>query len=154
MANTYIRIRTTFDITPTGTKGQFNEGAKGIVDKLGNSIDTQDDWIKSRNKQRNWETLQQVCSLRCQMFDIRGPQQEHGHAQDVWLMQFVTEVDQVFAKDGDPLGLLKEDCHGVPMIIGLDESDKELMLTPFLIAKGEKSNIVFEIVDEVIANYA
>lgn len=144
MADTVIRVYTSFDCTPTLTRGSYRPSS-GQLDRLGNSIVTEEQWLKSRNKQRNWETFQQIFSLRCQMFDIVEPETGYGDGQLFWRFQFRVEVDQVFYKDGDPVGLLKEDCHAVPMIIGLDETNKELFLTPYIVTKGAAPNTVFEV---------
>jgi hypothetical protein len=40
----------------------------------------------------------------------------------VWRFDFYTERDHVYEKDGDPVGLLKDDFTLIPYIAGLNES--------------------------------
>ena len=40
----------------------------------------------------------------------------------VWRFDFYTERDHVYEKDGDPVGLLKEDFTLIPYIAGLNEA--------------------------------
>jgi hypothetical protein len=39
-----------------------------------------------------------------------------------WVWTFEVERDEVFNKDGDPVGLLLDDLHGVPVISELNNS--------------------------------
>jgi len=110
-----IRCRTLFDCTPTGTTGTFRPSQIPYQDAGGTEVTNQATWNRSRNQQRNWETLLQIMQLRSQIAVIepaeRGPQG--------WY--FVFAVDNVMVY-GEDLAELLHDAEGVPMITGLDES--------------------------------
>jgi hypothetical protein len=97
-----------------------------------NNIDS--DNSKSRNQQRNWETVIQVIGLRSQPTLLSSPTAdlldlsyfrfgtEYTGMQKVWTFKFGTEQDGVYSNDVSPFGLLENDFVKVPIIIGLDES--------------------------------
>jgi hypothetical protein len=64
----------------------------------------------------NWETLVQIISLRTQPLNIKTTVNEND-----WTLEFDVEQVSVLEKDGDPIGLLKEDITNIPMLTGLDE---------------------------------
>lgn len=130
---------TLFDITKTEVSNRRNQLYEGGVDK-------------ERNQQRNYETILQIVGLRCQPEDITNPTVLRGvgtwgssygsKAKKVWCFSFNVAQKAVFAADGDPLGGLKQDCGGVPMIVGLDEDGG---LPPTLDVWGDYKNIHFEV---------
>lgn len=115
----HIKIHTDFDITNTGVVRNFKEGL--LPCKIaGNTIHSKSEWVKLRRQQANWETLIQIVSLRSQPMNIRTIVNKSD-----WTLEFDNEFVGTYSKNGDSLGLLKEDFEHVPMLIGLDES-KEL----------------------------
>lgn len=131
-----IRCRTLFDITATGTRGGFRSLQPGQRDESGRVITDLEQWHRSRNQQRNWETLNQIISLRCLPQEIQRPRCEN----HTW--EFVFRVDSLAALSNEQvLGALINDCADVPMILGLDEKPG---LAPFLLVQGPKTNIWFE----------
>lgn len=111
-----IRVKTNFDITPTGVTGHFRPTRLPFNDLSGQSISNENEWNRARNQQRNWETLTQLISLRTQVdysFPIKKNQQ--------WTFDFNIDSDTVLADGDDPLALLRGDCAGVPMLVGLKE---------------------------------
>lgn len=84
-----------------------------------------------RWKEQNFNTLMQTIGLRATVTYISGPSvvEVRGRlvgfdTDDVirlWRLDFETDRDDLFEKDKDPVGLLKEDFHLVPYIQGLDE---------------------------------
>lgn len=131
-----IRCRTLFDITATGTRGGFRSLQPGQRDESGRVIANLGQWHRSRNQQRNWETLNQIISLRCLPHEIQRPRRE----QDTW--EFFFRVDSLAALSNEQtLGALINDCADVPMILGLDEQPG---LTPFLLGQGPETNVWFE----------
>jgi hypothetical protein len=100
-----IRCTTTFDITATGVTGHYKPSRVPFTDRTGHVIANERDWNLARNQQRNWETLTQLISLRTQVDNI---------------FDFEIESDTVFLLGTDPLGILKNDCQGVPMLLGPD----------------------------------
>ena len=111
----HIKIHTDFDITNTGVVRNYKEGIlpQSINGKI---IKSKDEWIKLRRQQSNWETLIQVISLRTQPLNIRTTVNKSD-----WTLEFDVEQVDVFRKNGDPLGLLKDDIENVPLLTDLDE---------------------------------
>ena len=126
-----IRCTTTFDITATGVTGHCKPSRMPFTDNSGVRIATEQDWNQARNKQRNWETITQLISLRTQVDNVTRPTYEHGH----WTFEFEVESTSIFEQDSDPLGVLKHDCDGVPMLLGKHDT----VLTP--------TNIQFELIN-------
>lgn len=103
-----IRCQTKFDITSTGIKNNFAK-------KAGTS------WHKARNQQRNWETINQVISLRALPENISIPTKVETPGHSAWEFEFDIEQAGSLELNDDAVGLLKIDCKDVPMLIGLDE---------------------------------
>lgn len=88
-----------------------------------------------RWKEQNFQTTIQTLGIRSNIIynnhpvvmDVKG--KLVGFDTDelirVWRFDWYTERDDFYEKDGDPIGLLKEDFHLVPYIAGLDESMKQ-----------------------------
>mgnify|MGYP003335540891 CR=1 FL=1 len=133
---TRIRVRTDFDCTATGVTGHFRATALPFEDREGQSVDDLISWTRSRNQQRNWETILQCIGLYTQAQDITPTQFVAGRYQ----FEFSTEFDDVFSDSGDPLGRLKKACEGVPMFTNLESTPQTASLKP-----GE--NIEFAIVN-------
>ena len=85
-------------------------------------IDTDQAWNRARNQQRNWETINQVLSLRALPTDITDPVVIEQDGLRLWQFEFSVEQPGALAADGDAVGALKQDCVGVPMITGLAEN--------------------------------
>lgn len=133
-----IRCSTHFDITETGTTGHFRPSQVPYTNRAGNTIKDSTDWNRSRNQQRNFETITQVLQLRTQIFDVTTPVKN-----TKWEFEFEVESDGIYQQGQDLFGILKQDCEDVPMIVGLDD---EYTLTPALITSGSQQNIWFEAV--------
>ena len=122
------RCQTLFDITATGVTGHHK-----LTSKL-SSVD----WNRSRNQQRNWETLTQILGLRTQLFGLSKPVQDVSGTR--WMFEFETESDGIYGPESDPVQVLRNDAEGVPMLLGLDNQSN---LEPFLVTTGPKQNIWF-----------
>jgi len=133
---TRIRVTTQFDCTATGVTGHFRPNTLPFDDREGQVIDNEITWNRSRNQQRNWETILQIIGLYTQAQDITPTE----HVEGKWSFEFSTDFDDVFSERGDPLGLLKTACRGVPMFYDLDQIPKTAMLE-------SGKNIEFSIVD-------
>ena len=133
---TRIRVTTQFDCTATGVTEHFRANTLPFDDREGQSITDETTWSRSRNQQRNWETILQIIGLYTQAQDISATEYIDGQ----WQFEFSTDFDDVFSERGDPLGLLKTACRGVPMFYDLDTQPKTAQLDPNL-------NIKFTIVD-------
>jgi hypothetical protein len=88
------------------------------VDRAGNKITDQSSWVRSRNKQRNLETVTQIISLRTQVFDLSDPVKK----QDQWHFEFSVDSLSVYTNQ-DTFDILKQDAHNVPMLI-IDETNE------------------------------
>jgi hypothetical protein len=117
-----IICSTRFDITATEVRSNFQAHRMPFVDSAGNMISDVSAWQRSRNQQRNWETLNQIVSLRVLPTDISIPVLQHKDDVRIWTFDFSIDNPAALETDGDPLGELKRDTAGVPMIIGLNES--------------------------------
>lgn len=113
-----IRCTTRFDITATGVTGHCKPSRIPFTDASGQRIINETTWNHSRNQQRNWETITQLLSLRTQIDNVTTPVFADGH----WSFEFEVESDTIFTLDQDPLGILKQDCYGVPMLLSTDVS--------------------------------
>jgi hypothetical protein len=131
-----IRCCTHFDITETGTTGHFRSSQVPYTNRVGRTITSITDWNRSRNQQRNFETITQVLQLRTQIFNVTAPVK---HSK--WEFEFDIEVDEIYQLGQDAFGILKQDCEDVPMIVGLDDA---YALTPTLVTSGSQQNIWFE----------
>lgn len=132
-----IQCRTIFDITETGITGHFKPQRVPFGDRAGKTIVDQVSWDRSRNQQRNLETILQLLQLRTQIFDVSVPESNNGY----WTFCFTVEFDGIYQQDRDSFGILKQDCDGVPMLTGLDE---KFVTNSFLTVEGSQQNIWFE----------
>jgi hypothetical protein len=127
-----IECQTLFDITATGITGHYNSSRKPFLES--------DQWNRARNQQRNWETLQQIISLRTQILNLTLPIKD----KDCWTFKFSSETTDVFGSSENPTELLYQDAQGVPMLKGLDNIPN---IESTLITGGKIQNIWFKIVD-------
>jgi hypothetical protein len=106
------------DITPTGVTSFSQEKER------------------ERNQQRNWETVNQILSLRTQLLDLQymgnlvadvsnysfGINYTGQHK--IWQFKFKVEYEDVYASTNDRYGGLKQDLKIIPIILNLDETAK------------------------------
>lgn len=132
----FFTIITLVDITNTGTT-RNNPGCE-----------------KSRDQQRNWETVLQTIGLRAQPIMVDGPVSDivdddlvaklfgemHTGSQRIWIANIGIEHKDVFMQDDDPLLLLKNDFNQVPVVAGLDETARFIL--PIFYSFGAIKNIV------------
>ena len=130
--------QTRFDITATGITGHFKSTNMPFQDRAGQIIKDTASWNRSRNQQRNWETLTQILGLRTQLFALTMPIQDQTGTR--WMFEFETETDGVYGPADDPTQVLRADANGVPML-------RELNNTPdiesILVTDGPNQNIWF-----------
>lgn len=134
-----VRCLTYFDITATGVKNHYKQSRIPFEDQAGNTITNADTWHRSRNKQRNWETINQVISLRALPVDITEPVKTTHNERQAWVFEFVIEQQGAVSIGDNPIGALINDSNLVPMLTGLDET----ATTDQLLIPG--SNIFFEV---------
>ena len=132
-----IRCRTLFDCTVTGTTGTFRPSQIPYQDGGGAEILNQAAWNRSRNQQRNWETLLQIMQLRSQIEVIQPAEKQ----ADGWHFVFAVDNGMVY---GEHLTELRRDAEGVPMITGLNEPEVQ---DAVLCCSGPRQNIWFETIN-------
>ena len=132
--------QTLFDITATGVTGHFKTTRIPFMDQAGQPVTDQATWNRSRNQQRNWETITQILGLRTQLFDMTRPVQDTGGTS--WMFEFETETSGTFGPDSDPTQILRQDADGVPMLLDLDNRSD---LLPMLRTHGPEQNIWFAV---------
>lgn len=131
-----ILCRTIFDCRRTGVTGRMRLDNLPFVDQAKQTVSNQSDWIRSRNQQRNYETLLQLFGLRTQPQNITDPVQTEAN----WEFTFESENENVFLLEGDALGCLKQDAENVPMVADIHGVGTASPLIP-----GQ--NIWFELVN-------
>lgn len=141
-----IKVETLFDITATGVTGHFKSARVPFTDRAGNKIVDDISWHRSRNQQRNFETLTQIISLRTQIDNLTRPQVN----DDMWTFEFTSEVN-VFTDGTDPVAILKQDAEGVPM---LRELNNDPDIEPVLVIDGARQNVWFssEAINNILEN--
>ena len=130
-----IICQTSFDITCTGTTGFFKAERLPFNDQSGAIISNQSDWLISRNKQRNFETLLQILGLRTQVFYDSPPIKQNDH----WLFDFFVENDSVYSESSD-LDILHKDANSIPMLIISDNGEVHASMT---FTDGNSPNLQF-----------
>jgi hypothetical protein len=118
-----------FDITETGVRNHTANARLPFRDLAGQDVDTESAWVRSRNQQRNWETLNQIMALRTLPENISSPVRQPTDRGHTWQFEFdIPDLSAVSQGDA-ALSLLLQDCEAVPMITGLTETaDIEPML--------------------------
>lgn len=94
--------------------------------------------VKARNQQRNWDTMNQIISLRCLPENITNPRREN----NLWTFSFAVPSLSTIAQHDDDFFYLIYDANDVPMITGLDEINN---LPPLLKTKGTDINCWFSL---------
>jgi hypothetical protein len=85
----------------------------------------------------------QMISLRAQPTVIKDPTCTDG----VWSFEFNVETPGVYStnNDADNLDSLLNECAGIPMVVGLDET---LAIEPILTVTGPNQNLWFETINK------
>jgi len=138
-----IQGQTLFDCSPTGITGNFRTSQIPFEDRVGQTINNIEDWNHSRNQQRNWETLQQMISLRAQPVITQLPTL----TKNQWEFEFEVETPGVYSATGDVENLdgLLNECAGIPMVTKLNEKQQ---LEPCLVVSGPKQNLWFKTINK------
>lgn len=139
---TTIQCATLFDITETGVRNHTANARLPFQDQAGQEVDTEKAWVRSRNQQRNWETVNQILALRTLPENISSPVCGHTDQGHTWQFEFdIPDLSAVSQGDA-ALSLLLQDCESVPMITGLQETAD---LEPALRTQGTDANIWFSL---------
>jgi hypothetical protein len=136
-----VKCSTLFDITETGVKNRSHKSKIVFKDKTGHEIKSDNEWNRARNQQCNWETVNQIISLRTLPENITSPIQDADTG--IWHFEFNVVDPASILQDGNPVGYLLSDCAGVPMILGLDEA---VGISAFMISTGPDANIWFDLI--------
>lgn len=105
-------------------------------------------------QQANFNSVLQAIGLRSNITWDRDPEMHIGRLPDNiegkanhWIWEFVVERDFVFLKDGkDPVGLLVDDLHGVPIVSDLNNN---VEISPAAIqTKGTNANTWVQIMSQ------
>lgn len=140
-----IVCRTTFDCSYTGVTGHFRSSEIPFTDRAGQLIPTQTAWNRSRNQQRNWETLMQVIGLKTQPLNVTRPVRK----DDTWEFEFTAEAEGVFSSidNLDPVAGLKQDFDGVPIMIDLNEKSG---VVSTVTTSGPDQNIWLDTINNIL----
>jgi hypothetical protein len=130
--------QTLFDITATGVTGHCKQSRMPLRDRAGQLIHDTESWNRSRNQQRNWDTITQILSLRTQLFALTDPIADQTGTR--WMFEFETESDGIYGPESDPVSVLRADAEGVPMLRDLDNDPD---VATVLITGGPRQNIWF-----------
>lgn len=102
-------------------------------------------------QQANFNSLLQAIGLRSNVAWNKDPAKHTGSLPDKiggkathWIWEFDCEREEVFLKDTDPVGLLVDDLHGVP-VVGLLENSADLDPAAFQ-TKNENQNTWLSII--------
>lgn len=96
-------------------------------------------------QQSNFNSLIQAIGLRSNISWENDPKMHTGAIPttngkaNYWIWEFDTERNDSFLSDNNPVGLLLDDLHGVPVVLQLNEN-ADINPAAFL-SKGEKINI-------------
>ena len=140
-----LRCITLFDITATGVRGSYKSRRLPTQIDRGEEIPDQLAWARLRNQQRNWDTVNQVISLRVLPENISTPVMQVYAGRRTWSFSFDVPDSSAVSEGSSPLDLLRKDSEGVPMITGLDEDS---VINNTLCCVGPDTNIWFELVTD------
>ena len=111
---------------------------------------SEEDLVKI-GQQSNFNSLIQSIGLRSNVEWNRDPEILAGRLPEPfqgksthWIWEFEVERERIFESNDDPVGLLKEDLNGVPVVVGLRET-AEIRPAVFQ-TKGEFQNTLIEII--------
>ena len=106
---------------------------------------------KKHGQQSNFNSLFQAINMRTNIANDRAPISDLGRLPDPWtgkarhwVYEFETERSEVFFTNGDPVGCLKDDLDGVPIVDFLDNTTNFPM--PVFRTKGENLNTIIQII--------
>lgn len=149
---TSLRCYTLFDILSTGISSR-----KPPVNLDESKLP---EWQNNRNRQVNFDTIQQVISLRSQPENVTEVSKhvinfsefknfgflfDKEEDQPCYTFDFTVNYKSVFDDSISTLGLLYQDCDGVPMI---KIDSKWDTLPNFLDVTPELRNIYFEVLND------
>lgn len=150
----FITCFSLVDLTKTAVIGSYRAGFTPFVDNANQSVTDMTEWTRSRNQQRNFETVMQIIGLRAQPMLLDTPTQSLNELSDykfgtdwvgshqVWSFRFSVEYAFVFDRNEQDLAALLEDMNNIPCIAGLSESVQ--LPAPVFKTYGASTNVYFE----------
>jgi hypothetical protein len=115
-----------------------------------NAVKTEVDQLKIL-QQSNFNSLRQTIELRSNITWIKDPIESSGRLPEgldgkavFWQWEFEVEREDLFLKEGDPVGHLLNDLHNVPIITGLRDT-AEIKPAAFQ-TKGESINTIVKVI--------
>lgn len=115
-----------------------------LVDITRTQARREDTDLAKKSQQANFDSLRQAIELRSNVEWNTDPQSDMGQLPDLdgrarhWRWQFSVERESVFESIGDPVGLLKQDINGVPVIAALEETVD--LDPPAFLTQGKNAN--------------
>ena len=101
---------------------------------------SREDTNSVRNGQQlNFNTLLQGIGMRANVEWDNDPQLVEYQDTKEWFWEFEAEQVDVFATKDDPVGLIKQDLQGIPVIRNLTET--ATLEKPIFITSGDNQNI-------------
>jgi hypothetical protein len=104
-----------------------------------------------KKQQSNFNSLRQSIELRSNVEWYRDPSKTNGRLPDDlegkathWIWEFSVEREDVFLKGDNPVGLLEDDLHGVPIVNDLENSVE--ITPPAMQTKGKNINTWVKII--------
>ena len=112
---------------------------KTVIDITRSNPDRADPDQVKQAQQSNFNTLIQGIGMRANIEWNSDPHKMEYDGEAEWLWEFETEQVDIFLKDTDPVGLLKQDLDGVPIIGNLTNTKRPAK--PVFITSGQYQNI-------------
>ena len=97
---------------------------KTTVDITRSNPDRDDQDQIKQAQQNNFNTLLQGIGMRSNVDWTHDPVRYDEDGVAMWGWSFNAEREDVFLEGSDPVGLLKKDLHGIPIIKNLTETEK------------------------------
>ena len=116
-----FRLICDFDITATGAYSYRPVTIPGLT-KTGYEINDKQDWFRVVNQQRNWDTVQQILSLRTQIELIELPQ----YVDQQWHFTVGLDSNRIASAIDKSLYIIENDFNNVPIILGLLETKTKI----------------------------
>lgn len=124
----YIRGYSLIDITNTGVLAAYKKDAKAFMDNAQQVVKDKQSWDRSRNQQRNWETLTQLISMITQPTILQQPipkrkqdllNYNFSYTGEHTVWEFIIGAEHASVFDSK---VLIEICNKIPIVTNLKET--------------------------------
>ena len=120
----------------------FRYAVKTLVDITRTNPDREEKDTVRLAQQSNFNSLVQGIGMRSNIEWDQDPVREEQDDTAIWHWEFAVERPDTFTKAGNPVALLIEDIHGIPIIKNLTNTDP--LDKPVFITSGAEQNIWIE----------